>query len=387
MAIALNNTIQNARFRLANGPTGQFFKWWGEELRNAMPAQLRERMQYARRKLLMQVSDGEIVFSIDNDKAIQSLDSVSIDQDPQLQQQRIRDILQQHELAEVSRDLLLSEDVVLHTDVVMPLATEANLREALAFEMDKHTPFRAEEVFYSWCNLKRDREAGQIRFELYVTPREAVEKEIERLKPLGLAPVGVDVATPDGPLGINLLPPALRYHVVNQQARINWVIGAVAIFLLMMVMAQSLWLREHQLEAVGEAIEDVRAEALAVQQIRKQIDDASEAAGFLQNRKIENGYKLEMLAELTRVLPEDTYLDRLSMHQGNTQIQGKSGNAQALIELINNSDYFKNASFRGPTRLDNRSGKEIFDLTADNAIAENPVADVASADNETEGAD
>jgi len=366
MAIALNNTIQNVRFRLANGPAGQFFKWWGEELRNAMPSRLRTRMQYARRRLLIQVSDGEIVFNVDNARTIQSLDSVAIDQDAQLQQQRVRDLLQRHELLEVSRDLLLSHDVVLHTEVVMPLATEANLTEALAFEMDRHTPFRAEEVFYSWRDLKRDREAGQLHFELYVTPREAVEAQIEQIKRLGLAPTGVDVATPDGPLGINLLPPALRYHVVNQRTRLNWAIGAVTVFLMILVMAQSLWLREHQVKGIGEAIEDVRAEALAVQQIRKQIDDASEAAGFLQSRKIENGYKLEMLAELTRILPEDTYLDRLSMHQGTTQMQGKSGNAQSLIELINDSDQFENASFRGPTRLDNRSGKEIFDLTADN---------------------
>jgi len=368
MAIALNNTIQNVRFRFANGPAGQFLKWWGAELRNAMPSQLRTRMQYARRKLLMQVSDGEIVFSVDNADDLQSLDSVSIDQDPQLQQQRVRDLLQRHELLQVSRDLLLPEDVVLHTDVVMPLATEANLTQALSYEMDRHTPFRAEEVFYGWRELKRDREAGQLHFKLYVTPRESVDAQIEQLKRLGLAPTGVDVSTPDGPLGINLLPQALRYHVVNQRARVNWAIGAVTVFLLIFVMVQSLWLREHQIEAISEAIEDVRSEALAVQQIRKQIDDASEAAGFLQNRKIENGYKLEMLAELTRVLPEDTYLDRLSLHQGTTQMQGKSGNAQALIELINNSEYFENASFRGPTRLDNRSGKEIFDLTADNTI-------------------
>jgi len=59
-------------------------------------------------------------------------------------------------------------------------------------------------------------------------------------------------------------------------------------------------------------------------------------------------------------------LDRLSMHEGTTQMQGKSGNAQSLIELINSSGHFGNASFRGPTRLDNRSGKEIFDLNADN---------------------
>lgn len=368
MAIALNNTIQNFRFRLANGPAGQFLKWWGDELRNAMPSRLRTRMQYARRRLLMQVIDGDIVFSVDNAKAIQSLDSVSIDQDPQILQQRIRDLLLRHELLEVSRDLLLSQDVILQTEVVMPIATEANLTEALAYEMDRHTPFRAEEVFYGWRDLKRDREAGQIHFELYVTPREAVEAQVEQLKRLGLAPTGVDVATTDGPLGINLLPPAMRYHIVNQRARFNLALGTVTVFLMIFVMAQSLWLREHQIREIGEAIDNVRAEALAVQQIRKQIDDASEAAGFLQSRKVENGYKLEMLAELTRILPDDTYLDRLSMHQGTAQMQGKSGNAQSLIELINDSDLFENASFRGPTRLDNRSGKEIFDLTADTTI-------------------
>ncbi|MDX2427559.1 MAG: PilN domain-containing protein [Xanthomonadales bacterium] len=367
MAIALNNTIQIIRYRIANGSVGRFFSWWTEELRNAMPSELRTRMQYARRKLLMQVSDGELVFSIDNAKSVQSLDSVPIDQDSQLQTQQIRDLIQRHELAEVSRDLLLSEEVVLHTNVVMPLAAEANLRQALAYEMDRHTPFSADDVFFTWRNLNRDREAGQLHFDLYVTPREPVESQIEQLKRLGLSPTGVDVATSEGTMGINLLPEALRYHIVNKQVRLNWAIAAVAVFLMIFVMAQSLWLREHQLAVIGKAIENVRAEAMAVQQVRQQIDDATEAAGFLQNRKVENGYKVEMLAELTRILPDNTFLDRLSMNEGTTQMQGKSGNAQSLIELINNSPQFENASFRGPTRLDNRSGKEIFDLSADNS--------------------
>jgi general secretion pathway protein L len=366
MAIALNNTIQSIRVRFENGPAGEFFRWWAEELRNAMPAKLRARMQYARRKLLMEASDGEWVLSIDDTESIQSLDSLSIEQDAQLQQQRVRELLQQYELAEVSRDLLLSEEVVLRTEVVMPLAAEANLRQALAYEMDRHTPFQAEEVFYQWRILSRDREAGQLHFELYVTPREPVEAHIELLKRLGLAPTGVDVAGDDGPLGINLLPVDVRYHLVRQQVRVNWMIGAATGLLLVFVMMQSLWLREHQIQIVEEAIEDVRAEALAVQQIRKQIDDATEAAGFLQSHKIQNGYKVKVLTELTRILPDDTFLDRLSLHAETAQMQGKSSNAQSLIELINDSPFFKNASFRGPTRLDSRSGKEIFDLSAGN---------------------
>ena len=373
MAIALNNSIQNIRSRFENGPAGQFFHWWGEELRNAMPAKLRARMQYARRKLLMEIGDGEVALSIDDAESIQSLDSLSIEGDAQLQQQRIRELLLQHELTEVSRDLILSEDVVLQTEVVMPLAAETNLSQALAYEMDRHTPFQAEEVFYQWRILSRDRDAGQLHFDLFVTPREPVEAHIELLKRLGLAPTGVDVAGDDGPLGINLLPVGLRYHLVKQQVRVNWIIGAATVFLLIFVMTQSLWLREHQIQAVEEAIEGVRAEALAVQQIRKQIDDATEAAGFLQTHKIENGYKLKMLAELTRILPDDTFLDRLSLHAETAQMQGKSSNAQSLIELINDSPLFENASFRGPTRLDSRSGKEIFDLSAGNRMPGNTV--------------
>lgn len=365
MAIALNNTIQNLRFRFANGPAGQFMRWWGEELRNAMPAQLRARMQYARRHLLIQLQGGEISLSVDDAASIQALDSFKADQDVQLQQQQVRELLLQHELAEVSRDYLLPESGVLRVDVTMPLATEGNLRQALAYEMDRHTPFQAAEVFYTWRVLQRDREAGQLQFELFVTQRAPVEAAIEKLAKLGLAPSGVDVETADGPLGINLLPEALRFRIINERVRANWIIAAVTIFLMVVVMVQSLWLREHQLDVVGTAIDDVRAEAMQVQQIRKQIEDASEAAGFLQVRRVQNGFKIEMLAELTRLLPADTFLDRLTLHADTVQIQGKSGNAQQLIELINDSAFFENASFRGPTRLDSRSSKEIFDLSAE----------------------
>ncbi len=368
MAFSLNNTIQNLRLRFVNGPAGQFFQWWGEELRNAMPTRFRARMQYARRRLLIQLGEGDISLGVDDASSVQSLDTFSTEGDVQLQQQRIRELLQQHELTEVSRDFLLPDSVVLRTQVVMPLAAESNLRQALAYEMDKHTPFQVEEVFYNWRILNRDREAGQVHFELYVTRREPVVAQVEFLKRLGLAPTGVDVASEGRPLGINLLPEALRHHIVNQQVRVNWAIAAVTVFLMVFVMAQSLWLREHQVKSIGEAIENVRAEAMAVQQIRKQIGDANEAAGFLQTHKIQNGYKVEILAELTRVLPLNTYLDRLSLHGETTQMQGQSDNAQSLIELINVSPHFENASFRGPTRLDNRTRKEIFDLSVNNVL-------------------
>ena len=46
-------------------------------------------------------------------------------------------------------------------------------------------------------------------------------------------------------------------------------------------------------------------------------------------------------------------------------MQGKSKNAQQLIELVNRSDLLESAAFRGSTRLDARSGLEIFEINAD----------------------
>ncbi|MGD9265129.1 MAG: hypothetical protein PVJ71_05050 [Lysobacterales bacterium] len=366
MAVALDNITKKIRWQFKHGQAGQFLRWWGGELDKAMPQRFRERRQYAKRRLLIRIDDGELALSVDSGGSIQFLDAFPTGQDFNLLRQRIRETLQQHELTEVNRELLLADDVVLATPVVMPLAAEVNLRPALAYEMDRHTPFRAEQVFYNWRVTSRDRDAGQIHFDLYATPREPVEEQLEFLQKLGLSPAGVDVATPEGSLDVNLLPEELRFHIVNQQVRLNWILGAATVAILVFVMAQSLWLRQHQIEEINEAIDSVREQALAVQQIRKQIDDATDAAGFLQGRKIQNGYKSEILAELTRILPDNTFLDRLSMHSETTQLQGKSGDAQGLIELVNASPYFESASFRGPTRFDSRTRKEIFDLNADN---------------------
>ena len=67
MAFAFNNTIQNIRLRFVNGSAGQFFQWWVEELRNAMPTSFRARIQYARRRLLIQLGEGDISLAVDDD--------------------------------------------------------------------------------------------------------------------------------------------------------------------------------------------------------------------------------------------------------------------------------------------------------------------------------
>jgi general secretion pathway protein L len=132
--------------------------------------------------------------------------------------------------------------------------------------------------------------------------------------------------------------------------------------LLIMVMAQSLQYRASRVNDLESAIAEVQDEAKRVQKLREQVEETSEAASFLTRRRAESPMAIELLAEVTKILPDDTYLDRLVISPDGVLMQGKSSNAQQLIEVVNKSEAFDDAAFRGSTRLDAASGLEIFEI-------------------------
>lgn len=369
MASSLENQLEHWRLRLQTSAAGQFFQWWKQELLQLLPPDTRARMAHAQGRVLMRVlpepEGGSLELAWHEGDTLQMLDSLSLDQDLDVQRRQIAELLLEREVHDAPRDLLLDRADILSKRVHLPLAAESNLRQALGFEMDRHTPFSADAVYFDYHVLERDRERAQLELEMVVTPRAPVDELLAVLEPRGLAPTGVDVASDGMPGGFNLLPVDQRKRIRRERTRVNLLLAGLLVAVLAAVMAQSLWLRQQQIEAVNEAIEEVRVEARRVQNIRTQIDDATEAAGFLLKQRAMAPPTVKVLAEATEVMPDDTYLDRLRIWEGNIQLQGKSANAQQLIELVNDSQLFDGTEFRGSTRLDSRTGKEIFDLRAD----------------------
>lgn len=343
---------------------GHFLAWWKLELRKLLPDSVRAKLRHARRRVYFQYSGDELAVSVQDTGPRQELQVLSPEQNTRLQQQQLHEMLAERELSDVARDLLLPESEVLRKEIVLPAAAEVNLAQALAFEMDRQTPFQSKDVFFDFRVLQRDKEAANLHVEFVVAVRAPVLKAIQALEAIDLAPSGLDVELDGKPAGMNLLPLDQRHRVVNKKSRANLMLAGAAVLLLFSVMAQSLWLKQHQLAELQSAIDDVREEALQVQQIRDRIKDASEAAGFLMQRRASTLPAVRVLTEVTRILPDDTYLDRLLVDASSVQMQGKSQNAQQLIELVNQSPLMSDASFRGPTRLDSQTQKEIFDISA-----------------------
>ena len=350
---------------LKAGPAGTFFRWWTEELRQAMPAVWQRKLQHALRRVTLELKGESLRLCVDENRSLKTLEVLSFAQDASLQNQQIEDLLLNNELQEAPRFLLLGLESILSRELKLPLATEPNLAQVLSFEMDRQTPFRAADVYFDWKVLERGGESGQIKLNLYVAPRAEVDQLVNSVTGRGFQLAGVDIADGDRTLGLNLLPADRRVRSMNPKARLNFALGAASAVLLVLVMTQSLYLRNHQVAELEEAITEVQGEAREVMQIKQQIEDTSEAAGFLAMRRAESPLAIEVLADITRILPDNTYLDRLVITKLNVQMQGKSQNAQQLIELVNQSDLLDDASFRGSTRLDARSGLEIFEVNAE----------------------
>jgi general secretion pathway protein L len=350
---------------LKAGPVGKFMRWWIEELRLAMPAGWQQKLQHAMRRVTLALDGDSLKVGLDENRSLQTLEVFSNSQDATLQKKQVENLLVRNELQEAPRFLLLDIETILNRELKLPLAAEPSLAQVLSFEMDRQTPFRASDVYYDWKVLERGGDSGQLRLEMFVAPRAGIDESVKALADRGIHLSGIDIVDGGRTLGVNLLPAERRTRRRNPKARLSFALAALSCVLLAMVMAQSLYLRAHQVVKLEDAIAAVQGEAREVMQIKKQIEETSEAAGFLARSRSAVPLAIEILADVTRILPDDTYLDRLVIANSTVQMQGKSKNAQQLIELVNESTLLDGAAFRGSTRLDARSGLEIFEVNAE----------------------
>lgn len=372
MAIAFNDKIQYWSGRLSHGPVGAFVQWWTGELKRVLPSAWRERLQHSQRRLAIVLDPGQLRLGIESNRSITWIETLTRGADVGLQRPHIRALVEKHDVGQAPRFLLLDEGKVLRKHLSFPAAAESNLKQVLAFEMDRQTPFRANEVYYTSRLLEPVGESGQFQVELIVVPRKLVDASLEQLLSGGLPVSGVDVLSQGETLGVNLLPPERRHRVLNPRSRMNYGLAGAAVVLLVLAMWQSLNLRANRVEMLEEAIAEVQDEARRVQALREQIGETAEAASFLTRRRATTPMAIEVIADLTKTLPDDTYLDRLVINQESVLLQGKSRNSQQLIELVNQSEILENAAFRGSTRLDAATGLEIFEVNAELSARGNP---------------
>ena len=100
-------------------------------------------------------------------------------------------------------------------------------------------------------------------------------------------------------------------------------------------------------------------------ELKRQLRDAIEGANFLAKKKSEQAVTVDVVAEVTRLVPDDTWLERLSFVGNQLQLQGQSARADKLIGILTKSTCLEKPQFQGIIQPDGATGKERFILVAD----------------------
>lgn len=334
----------------------RFLRWWLGELANMAPAWMRSTSANAESFSLVPLEQATAQFTRP-------------------------DSSDQRDLA-----LTLSPSRVLRKTLTLPLATEENLRQVLGFQMEQHTPFPANKVYFGYQVTGRDFEHGQLSVEFVATPREGVDAAIKTLSSLALpvrAVFAADMLATGNlvnllPAGLGKAPSALR-HGANP-----WLAALVALLALTAV-AMPLVIKREAVVQLLPWVEKGKKAAETVDTLRRELVARVDKHNYLLEKRQSTPTVIQALEELTRVLPDDTWVQTLDIKGKELQIQGETASSVRLIGLFERSSMFREASFRSPLTKGQSSGTERYQLAlqirpvAAGAAVTTPAASAAAA--------
>lgn len=344
-------------------PVGRFLAWWIGELAALVPGGVTG-------------ADSRVELSFDTEGARVALarrrgrvELGHVDPAKRGARRAVRRMLRRRGLGGRWATVRLPRGEVLRTTTEVPVAAAENLREALAFEMDRHTPFPAEEVLFDFRVAGSDPELERLKIDLLAARRSDVRAALERARALGLT---IDrVAGPAGEeAGFNLLPEGERPR--RSRAMRTLLIAAAA--LTVGLAAANVWVwfdrQEAALERSDAAVAELRAMAGEAAGIEERVDRLASRAAYLGDKKREQPLAVALLDELASRLGDEHWLVTARVQGGELQISGYSDDPSSLLRLMEQSPMFTEARFSAPVTMDPRVEKERFSLLAAIATAE-----------------
>ncbi|MBV8935376.1 MAG: hypothetical protein JO320_27235 [Alphaproteobacteria bacterium] len=338
----------------------EFFAWWGAQLRDLLPQDLRRSA----------LGGGDALLITPIGPLGQGVEAIAAD----LRRGGRESPLGHFALGAIGADLAraagrttvlrLDDSDVLGKTVSLPLAAERELDQALTFEMDRETPFTAEELYWNHRVIGTDRQNGRLSVRLSLIPKANLDPLLADLAAVGIRPKRVEIT--GGPDKGTYLPLNGDGSRSNRSShRLLWPMAACCAALAVATIVTPFVRQEMTLASLDRDIKAAKAAAAEAENLRQEIDRLSGNAGFIEAERDKAGRPLVVLAATTRVLPDDTYLTELELRQRKLTLSGRSAGAARLIGALAADSEFRNPGFSAPvTRLEALRA-ELFTINAE----------------------
>lgn len=278
-------------------------------------------------------------------------------------------------LAPVRAVISLGPRDVLRKRIVLPAAVEENFRQALAYDLDRHTPFKSDELYFDAAIVGRDPAHGTITVDL-VAARRMVVDPLRKLA----AGWGVDIAAivPEAPATaamsrLNLVPPEERASTSPWARWQFWLPLGLLVAAALAAAIIPVWQKREYAIEMNQVVGQARAQAAVSEALRQELDARVGDFNAVLDRKYAYPSALAVVDTVSKLLPDDTWLTQFELKtvargkeaaQRELLLRGESANAGKLVQLFEESQFFAQAAPRSPTTKIQPGPGEIFDLGA-----------------------
>jgi len=351
-----------------------FLRWWRRELEFLVPEKIKQLVNDKRGYIIISplgngVSEGaRMTLTYTLDGQAEHLATLERNESAIAQYKA----LQEHDerLAKATVILRLTGQYAIQKDLGLPAAAKENLHQVLAYELDRYTPFKAEQVYFSVKLADKANEPGQIKVTLILTTREFLDGFYEDVKALGLSPLFADYEGSPNDIEdsydyYNLLPERLREKTASASRLVYSGLAVSVLLLLVAVLVMPVWFEYQTVNLLEEKITAIEKEAKKIKSQQSEIDAVIDETRNLLDEKSSTPAVVVMLNELSKLIKDDTWLGYLQYSDGHLQLQGESPTASTLLSVLEDSEMFANARFVSPVTQDNISKLERFQITVD----------------------
>lgn len=319
------------------------WRWWTDELKTFIP--------FARGRTLSRFGDLAFLWNV-SDQSLQAIKSDTVDP-VTLSLKEWASAFQGQNCA----IFLRAEDTLMQAGQ-LPAAAASTLFDVVGFELDRLTPFSAQDVYYDCRALRNTQESGQIQVEIALIPRDALTPIFDTANTANITLVSVNTF-PNGQY--NLLRSAPNFKAARRWGKMPAI--ACAIFVIAGLAA--IWANAHaqhrELAGLDKELARLRTSVAGLDGQRGGLKSMS-AARFVDERRAKELSVVEVLDAVTQSLDGDSWIVDFRFRNEELELRGYSADAARLITVFDALPTFYDVRFTQPIMQEERSQLQQFHL-------------------------
>jgi general secretion pathway protein L len=259
--------------------------------------------------------------------------------------------------------IVLPQSELLRPSLRMPKASRQTLRKALAYELGRLSPLDPTQLYFDFAARRSEPPQQGLEVELRIVRRAVADRAVAicHSSQLRVASIrfGDDPREADW-LSFPVDRPAFFLALWRRWSTI--LLAAAAALLAVAVVFAAYARIDASAEQLSDLVSEESTKAAVVERLEHEIATIRAQNEFLGRLK-RAPLLVGVLADLSRVLPNNTWLNEIEASGNKIRIRGYSHSAPQLIALIDGSGRFANAQFTAPLVQDGPGNIVRFDLS------------------------